>query len=82
MPRTSKFKALRASEESYHIYLASDAAGTGRSRLGNESGRRSRSLKPKPGVPSGTSQYDVAADTSTNLGGTVATHFVVYQERL
>ena len=32
-----------------------------------------------PGVPSGTSQYDVAADTTTNLGST-ATHFVVYQK--
>ena len=29
---------VKSAQESYHVYLASDAAGTGRKRLTNETG--------------------------------------------
>eukprot|EP00435_Cladocopium_sp_Y103_P019251 s1118_g4.t1 len=65
-----KEHSYRYKVESYHVYLASDAAGTGRKRLTNETG-----------VASGTSEFDVPADTSVTLtGGATATHFVVYQQ--
>ncbi|CAK9114849.1 unnamed protein product [Durusdinium trenchii] len=62
--------SYRYKVESYHVYLASDAAGTNRNRLTNATGEARF-----------TTTFDVPADTAAvDSAGATATHFVVYQQ--
>ncbi|CAE6911966.1 unnamed protein product [Symbiodinium natans] len=55
--------------EYYHVFLATDAAGSNRVRISNDTG-----------VPQGTSYFNVEPDTTVWLPGSLhATHFCIFQ---